>query len=132
MEHVLEAAILPVTQIKVKAQDGVETVYKLVLDYNAIARAEAVVGRDLSKTKNWVGLSGSQLSAIVWAALGKFHPDVTLEQARSFLAPAQQGELFVLLIEQCYPGILDRLAKATKEAAVALGETEPNAPAAKE
>ena len=130
MEQVLEAAILPVTEIRVRGLDGEVTVYKLVLDYNAIARAESVVGRDLSRTENWVKLTGAQLSGIAWAAFGKYHPEVTLEQVRGFLAPAQQGQLFEMLIEQCYPGILARLEKALAE--MPVGEPEPNAPAEKQ
>jgi hypothetical protein len=131
METTLQAAVLPITKIVVKSLDDagkeVAKEYKLVLDYNAIARAETVVGRDLSKTVNWMGLTGVQLSAIVWSALGRFHPEVTLEECRSWLAPAQQGQLFELLIEQCYPGILDRIQTAMEEAK-ATGESQPNAP----
>jgi hypothetical protein len=125
----LQAAILPITKIVVKGVDGNETTYRLVLDYNAIAKAEGVVGRDLSRTENWVKLSGAQLSAIVWSALDKYHKEVTLEECRSWLAPAQQGQLFEMLIEQCYPGILARIEKSMAE--IPVGETEPNAPAEK-
>lgn len=132
METTLQSAILPITKIVVKSLDEagkeVQTEYKLVLDYNAIARAEEVIKRDLSKTINWVDLSGPQLSAIVWSALGRYHPKVTLEECRGWLAPAQHGQLFELLIEQCHPGILDRIQLAI-EAAKKLGEQEPNPPA---
>ena len=117
----LEAEILPVTTIEIR--DGSEIKqYNLVLDYNAIAKAQDVIQRDLSKLESWQGLSGPDLSAIAWAAFDRFHPEVTLRQVRSWLSPAKQDQLFVMLIEQCYPGILERLEKA---AAAAKGSDQP-------
>jgi hypothetical protein len=128
----LTAAVLPVTIFEVATNDGVKH-YELVLDFNAICKAQDAIGRDLSNPLNWQDLSASDLSAICWAAFDRNHPEVTLREVRSWLAPAQKAELFVMLIEQCYPGILERvgieLEKKEKSNGAAnghAGEPEPN------
>lgn len=143
----LEAEVLPVTRIVVK--DGAEQKeYQLVLDYNAIAKAQAhpdlskrrVTGkdgvehespRDLSQVLHWAGLTGPDLTLIAWAALDRFHPEVELRTLRQWLAPAQFDQLFVMLVEQCYPGVLERAAAAMdsmqkKSEPAAIPETIPS------
>jgi hypothetical protein len=144
----LEAHVLPVTKIEVTDEQGKKTTYQLVLDYNAIAKAEPLLSkvpeirdeagkvitpthpRDLAKISDWMLLTGPDLSVICWAAFDRFNPDVTLRQVRQFLAPAQNDALFAMLFEAAYPGVLEELVKAQQaRAAMPEGETSPNAPA---
>jgi hypothetical protein len=138
----LEAHVLPVTKIVIK--DG--ATYQLVLDYNAIAKAEPLLSkvpeiknektgkivfplhtRDLAKIFDWQNLTGPDLSVIAWAAFDRFHPEVTLRQARQWLAPADNDKLFAMLFEAAYPGVLEELVKAQQDKVIE-GES-PNAPA---
>jgi len=145
----LEANILPVTHLIVKNGAG-STTYQLVLDYNAIAKAQAhpelskrqvsekgVVRferRDLSQVLHWAGMTGPDLTLVAWAALDRYHTEVELRTLRQWLAPAQFDQLFVMLVEQCYPGIMERVRVAMeaeeKKSTVApqVQKPEPQAP----
>jgi hypothetical protein len=134
----LEFNVLPVAKIKI--EDGNE--YQLVLDYNAIAKAEPLLSiapeikdekgkvlspahkRDLSVRFDWAGLTGPDLSVICWAAFDRFHPEITLRQVRQMLAPAQNSQLFEMLFESAYPGVLAKLVEAASE----LAKGEPISP----
>jgi hypothetical protein len=127
----IEANVLPVAKIQVTDGGGAQVEYSLVLDYNAIAKAQEVLGRDLSVLLNWQKLSGPDLSVIAWAAFDRYHPEVTLRQVRQWLAPAQQNDLFSMLFEMTWPGIMADLVRfAEDQAAVPSGEGQPNPPAA--
>ncbi len=121
----LQAALLPVSTIEVKTATGSKE-YSLVLDMNAIAKASEALSLDLTQIDNWRNLNAVQLSAICWAALDRFHGDVTLREVRQWLSPVQHGELFVMLVEQCWPGVLARAQKAIEDNRV--GGAPPNAP----
>src|SRR4051812_44315750 len=95
----LEVQTLPVVNVDVTDEQGAKTLYRLVLDYNAIAKAQDKINRDLAKTENWFGLSGSDLSVIAWAALDRYHSEVELRTVRQWLAPAQFVQLYLMLIE---------------------------------
>jgi|GEM_PF-5481490 len=59
--------------------------YKIALDFNAIAEAEAVCGANLFQALNWSRANASQWRGVLWAALLKAQPDTTLEQAGSLV-----------------------------------------------
>jgi hypothetical protein len=123
----LEAKILPVTKITVEAHDDVpEKTYVLVLDFNALARAEDATGLDLSKPQNWQNLKPAQLTKICWAAFDRYHPEVTLREVGQMLAPAQWAELFIMLFEQCHPGTLERVEQARVLAEQTPGKDQPD------
>lgn len=122
----LKSAVLGVTTLEVHDGDAVKTL-QLILDYNAIVKAEEAIGRDLSKPKNWVKLSAKDLTTIAWAALDRYHPEITLTEVRRFLVPAQCDQLFQMLMEQCHPGYLDLVEAALAEASkVDEGKTVPS------
>lgn len=123
----LEAQVLPVTKIIVKNGDE-QKEYSLVLDFNAIAKAQKELGRDLANIKQWDGLTSSDMTVVAWAALNAFHPEVTLEQVRSWLAPANVDQLFCMLVEQCYPGLLDRVEAHMKAEALRKAAGNPPVP----
>lgn len=146
----LEAQILPVTRIIVKGAASVgtnrvagEREYKLVLDYNAIAKAQAhpdlskrqvaskgviqFERRDLSQVLHWVGMTGPDLTIIAYAALDRYHPEVDLRTVRQWLAPAQFDQLFMMLVEQCYPGVLERAQQAMEAMEKAAGKKTKDA-----
>jgi len=124
----LEALELPVFKIVVKDGDKGDVEYSLVLDYNAIAKISDVIKKDLSQHQNWWGLSGSELTAVVWGALDRFHPEVTLHTVRQWFSPPMYNVIYAALLETAYPGVLEAIGKAQKEQEQAkqLGETQSN------
>jgi len=123
----LEALELPVVKVVVKNGDNA-TEYQLVLDYNAIAKISDTIHKDLSRHENWFGLSGSDLTVVVWGALDRFHGDINLRTVRSWFSPPMYTSIYAMLLEAAYPGVLEAIEKANKEqeAAKLLGETQPN------
>jgi hypothetical protein len=117
----LKADVLSVTKLEVSGKE-----YSLVLDMNAIAKAGEALKLNLADPTNWRGLTAEQLTVICWAALDRFHPDISLRDVRQWLSPVAQNQLFVMLLEQCWPGSVDRINKAIER--VHAGETEPNPP----
>jgi hypothetical protein len=119
----LKAAVLPSAKIEIIQEDGAPQEYRLVMDFNALAKASELLGRDFADIKSWQNLNSVDTSSLCWCGFNRFHPDVTLEQVRSWLGPAQIWQLYNMLLELCFPGILERIAK--------LGESRPNPPAEK-
>ena len=122
----LDIAVVPSLVLNVKQEDGTTQSYRLVYNYNAIARAEQSIGRDLKRIEAWQGLSSPQVASIVWAGLAKFHPDIKLEQVYDMLNPAAHEALFELLLEQFFPGIVERMKTAID---AAKDGKDPNAQA---
>lgn len=87
--------------------------YTLVADFNAIAKAQEHLGRDFTDISNWQGMTGVDVVTLAWCTLDRFHPDVTLEQVRGMLPPQQTARVWELLVEMCFPGILERAAAIT-------------------
>lgn len=123
----MEAKLLPVITITVEQKAPAEPkVYSCVLDFNAVQKCEETIGRDMTKFQSWQGLNHAQLTAIVWAELDRFHPEVTLREVRQWLNPMESASLWLALIEQAFPGITERLGKIVPEEP-AKGKDEPSA-----
>jgi hypothetical protein len=120
----LKAAVLPSAKLEVLQEDGSQKDLRLVMDFNALAKANAELGRDFADIKSWQNLNSVDTSTLCWCAFQRFHPDVTLEQVRSWLGPAQIWQLYNMLLELSFPGILERVAKKVAES----GEFQPNPP----
>jgi len=122
-----EAAILGVAKITVNRlnADLEETKheYTLVFDCNALAKANELTGRQLGNYLNWTQpeLSTADVLAVAWAALGRFHPEVTKEEVGQMFSPLQVGQLAKLLFDMCFAELLDKVNNA--------GEKQPNPPA---
>jgi len=105
----LTAAVAKPAYLEVVMQDGKTQTFTLIMDYAAIIKAEQETGRNFADPSQWElkNLTGKDLTALCWAALDCHHPDITLTEVRRWLAPAQQGQLYVMLLEQCFPGTID-------------------------
>jgi hypothetical protein len=114
-----ESASLSVCTMQVKrlTDDKQEEIkdYTLVMDFNAIAKAQEQLGRDLSDITKWQDLSGPEITTVVWCALDRFHFDVTLKEVRQMLTPAQSAVVCNMLLEMCFPGIIERIDARLKE-----------------
>jgi hypothetical protein len=99
---------LPAAYISVDSGEG-EKSYTLYMNCNAAIKAEQAIGIDLSKPGSWKALSANQLTTIVWAELDRCHPEITLHEVGQWLAPAQWSDVWLMLFEQSFPGLIERL-----------------------
>jgi hypothetical protein len=119
----LEKAVENVLTLELKTAEGVKT-YSLVLNYNAIIKAEGITGINFASPFNWQKLSAENLSTILWAAMSKYHPEVTLDAVREWIPPANYSEIFASLMELCHPGFLDSALEVLKKKDA--GENQPS------
>jgi hypothetical protein len=119
-----EAAALGLAKIKVNKLNADLTEqsaeYTLCLDMNAHAKVLEHTGKDLTDPKAWQNLTAKEVVTICWCAFDRFYPEITLREVGQMLSPAQSGAVFTMLLELCFPGILERMEKAQ-------GESQPNA-----
>jgi hypothetical protein len=139
----IEAAVLPVLDLVVS---GVE--YELVLDYNAISKAEPLLSktedirndegkvvskshrRNLAHPMDWAQLTSADLIAICWASFDRNHPEVTLRQVGQMLSPAKADDIFAALFELANPGFLAKVQEAAEAAKKSPEGESPNGEAA--
>src|SRR6185437_5949046 len=114
----LQLALKPSATLEIVDESGAVQEHRLVMDFNAIAKANELIGRDFADIASWQKLSALDVTTLCWCALLKHHSEATLEQVRSWINPAEVWQLFNLLLELSFPGILDK-----------LGEKQPNLPA---
>lgn len=109
-----------------KAEELVE--YTLVMDFNAVAKAQQHLGRDLSRGASWSDLTGTDITVICWCAFDRYYPEITLREVRQMLTPAQSALVCDMLLEMCFPGVLQRIedSLAEKARAAAAGEESPD------
>lgn len=118
-----DEAILGVAKIAVSrlGADLEETKhqYTLVFDLNALAKANELTGRQLGNYRNWSEpeLSPADVLAVAWACMGRFHPEITLEEVGQMFSPVRIGQLAKLLFDLCFAELLEK---------VSAGETQPN------
>lgn len=102
------------------AGNKTQRTWKLCLDYRALAKIEAhvkvtmdgvSVPLDLKKSENWRGLTSGNFPAVVWCCMGRYNPDVTLDEITECLNPqayhALRGELFALT----FPWVVEAAVK---------------------
>jgi hypothetical protein len=128
-ETVLKLAITPHFKISIDKEDGTDPgVWKLCLDYRALARIEDAIGLDLKKIADWNNISsGQHFPKIIWGALQRFNPEVTLEQVLDSLNPEAQRILSDKLFELCFPGAKEAYQKILDEQGTGA-TADPNAP----
>lgn len=113
-------ASLKVKQLKADLTED-EKMLTLVMDMNSFSRALEHMNRDLTIPANWKDLGPVDIAMVLWCSLHRFHPEITIEEAKRLIPLEHTAELFNMLIELCFPGIIEQLAKASS------GEMRPNA-----
>jgi hypothetical protein len=73
--------------------------YTLEYDFNAIAVAEEQSGINMFTTFDFQRLSTSNFRAMLFASLLKNHPEVTLEEAGSFIRAQNLAEITIKMVE---------------------------------
>ena len=131
-ETILKLAITPHFKISIDKEDGTEPeVWRLCLDYRALARIEEATGLDLKRVTAWQDISsGKHFPKIIWGALQRFNADVEVERVLDILNPSAQRILSDKLFELCFPGVTEAYQKTLDDKAAAAGATaDPNVPA---
>ena len=94
--------------------------WRLVYDYRSIAKIEKAIGRDIKKIESWKNLSsGTDFPAIVHGGLGRYHPDVTLDEVLDVLNPAAQRVLSDEIFYLMFPGMREVIEKQAETGATA-------------
>jgi hypothetical protein len=130
-ETVLKLAITPHFKISIDKEDGTEPeVWRLCLDYRALARIEDAIGLDLKKIDVWKDISsGKHFPKIIWGSLQRFNPEVTADQVLDILNPEAQRILSDKLFDLCFPGVKDAYAKLLAEQKETGASADPNSQA---
>jgi hypothetical protein len=111
----LKKALVPFANLEVEADAGIKK-YKLVLDFNAIARAQEELGKDFALFASWVqGMTSLETVKLCFFALNRYHPDITWDEVGSWFSAADIAPLNNLLIDLAFPGTLDRIKKSLED-----------------
>jgi hypothetical protein len=114
MENIIQSTVTPTVNIEF----GNGKPWILCLDYRALAKIEATTKRDLKKIDSWKDISsGVEFPQIIWCCLGRYSPEVTLDDVLDNLNPAAQRLLSDALFEMTFPGVAEAWAKQQAEGA---------------
>jgi hypothetical protein len=120
----LKKAVMKFKTLEVDDENGKTTTYKLALDMNAIAAAYEDIGKDFAKFETWTtDIPSPEVLKLFWYSLKRFHPDVTFDEAGSWLNPEVMLHITNQLWELAFPGIVAQLSKAKENTP---GEDQPN------
>jgi hypothetical protein len=127
-ESVIKAVCTNHFKLEIDKEDGQPPkVWKLCLDYRALAKIETETGKDLKTLDAWKGLSsGKHFPVIVWSCLLRYQPEVTLDEVLDILNPASQRALSDALFDLAFPGFKEAYEKALKAKETGASES-PNA-----
>jgi hypothetical protein len=105
MAHKKTVANTPIdpTTPKVKITLG-GTDYFLAWDFNALALAENMTGINMLEAMTFQGVGAVKLRALFYAALLKYQPDITLEQAGSLIPLQTEATQLMQALAECYIG----------------------------
>src|ERR1017187_9789092 len=116
MESTIQTTVTPTVAIVIEGDEPKK--WTLCLDYRALAKIEAATKRDLKKIEGWKEISsGVEFPKIIHCCLGRYSPDVTLEDVLDNLNPQAQRLLSDALFELTFPGVIEAVAKKQAEQA---------------
>jgi hypothetical protein len=134
MENTIQTTVTPTVDIVIAGPTkdaAASKVWKLCLDYRALAKIENATKRDLKTIEGWKDISsGKEFPQIVWCCLGRYSPEVTLEDVLDNLNPQAQRLLSDALFELTFPGVMEAYAKQQEEEKATGATASPNVPAA--
>lgn len=125
-ETIVQSTVTPTVSIIINGEDAAGNptakTWKMCLDYRALSKIEDATKRDLKKIENWRELSsGKDFPVIIHCCLGRYSPDVSLDDVLDNLNPQAQRYLSDALFELTFPGITEAFNKQQTEG------TSPNA-----
>jgi hypothetical protein len=112
----LKMRVTPHFTIILDSEDGAEPrEWRLCYTYPAIAKVEAKLKKDIKNLSDWQNISTGDWPTIVWGGLGKFNPDVTIEDVIDLLNPEVQRGLSDAIFELMFPGVAAKYAKLLED-----------------
>lgn len=121
----LKKALVHFANLEVETDAGIKN-YKLVLDFNAIARAQEELGKDFALFASWVhGMTSRETVKLCYFALQRYHPEITWEEVGSWFSAEHIAPLNNLLIDLAFPGTLDRIKKSLEDKSKGEGQDAP-------
>jgi hypothetical protein len=119
----VQSACTPEIRLVVNTEDAagntVAKIWRIVLDYRALAIIEKETGRDLKRIEQWKDVKSSEFPVFVHAGLHRYHPDVSREEVENNLNPASQRPLSDAFFEMCFPGVAEAWNKQQETGATA-------------
>lgn len=85
---------LPKVSITLNGKD-----FTLQYDFNAIARAEELIGINLFGTFDFTQLSVTKFRAMLFSSLLKNHPEITLEECGDLITAHTLAEITIKMVE---------------------------------
>jgi hypothetical protein len=82
--------------------------FHLVWDFNSFATAEAVTGQNVLQSLNFDGISSLQLRALLFAALLKLQPEITVIQAGNLLRDESTTLRIIDALVEAYHGSMPK------------------------
>jgi hypothetical protein len=73
--------------------------YRLVFDFNAIARVEELTGMNLFGSFDFTNLNASKFRAMLYASLLKENPAITLDEAGELINAKNLAEITIKMVE---------------------------------
>lgn len=90
--------------------------YDLVVDFVAFSVAREKTGIDFARNESWQNVSSDALLMLCWCSLQRFHSDVSIEELRGMIGhPSQHYELWLFMLELCFPGSTERIEEYEEE-----------------
>lgn len=71
----------------------------LRMDFNALAKAEEITGKNFNKAETWRNLSATDYRALTWGCLLDEQGDLTLEQVGKLLTPRNESAVSKALLD---------------------------------
>lgn len=105
--------------IKLDHEDGTpRDEWKVCFDYASIARAEDLLKIDIKSFDVWP-MPSSKLPELVWCGLGRFNPNVTLEEVKEALTSVDHWRMFNEIYFMIHPWAREHSEKLKRTGATA-------------
>jgi hypothetical protein len=62
----------------------------LRMDFNALAKAEEVTGKNMLNADTWRDMRATDYRALAWACMLDHYPDITIEQVGKLITPKKE------------------------------------------
>lgn len=126
-DTVLKSRVVDHFSLVLDGEDGAPArTWKLCYDYRALAKIEERIGKDIKRVEDWKRLSsGKDFPVIVHCGLGRFNPEVTIEEVLDVLNPEAQRILSDEIFELMFPGAREAFEREKEKPAEGTGGPEP-------
>lgn len=129
-ENIVQSTATPRLVINIVGEEGQPAKsWTLCVDYRALARIEEMTGIDLKKPDEWDKIkSGGTFPKIIFCCLGRYSPEVTLDEVLDCLNTQAHAALWNALFDITFPGLREEMVKYRARKTGASPKTEPESP----